>query len=271
MNYFIKFMTTDGTLYLSTLPTQMNCCNHSANSDCNSIGGPQFGCCLKSNSSVCRATDRFARHSCFADEVANCFKIGVNNSLPLLKMTDAGATLLSLAILAAGMGVLSIFLCAEVLKNWDFKDEIAVVPFTLPPEELVLPQNIGATVAIPDEVSAQEPPERRETQEESKVSYSPVPYRDVARLSTRSDLRDGRICTQDSIYQTNECSICCEPFEKSRRNISIPRCGHKFHTHCLVLWTKTTRDTPCPLCKQNILSVPDRLKGTHDEPFSEHE
>ena len=45
------------------------------------------------------------------------------------------------------------------------------------------------------------------------------------------------------------CSICLEPFVISDKSITL-RCGHKYHTHCIIDWLQ--RDNICPLCRQVV-------------------
>jgi len=45
------------------------------------------------------------------------------------------------------------------------------------------------------------------------------------------------------------CSICLESFVISDKSITL-RCGHKYHTHCIIDWLQ--RDNICPLCRQVV-------------------
>ena len=45
------------------------------------------------------------------------------------------------------------------------------------------------------------------------------------------------------------CSICLEPFVITDKSITL-KCGHKYHTHCIIDWLQ--RDNICPLCRQVV-------------------
>lgn len=44
----------------------------------------------------------------------------------------------------------------------------------------------------------------------------------------------------------DDCTICAEPLDA---DISVTRCGHVFHTHCVKTWFE--HKPVCPLCKEN--------------------
>jgi hypothetical protein len=48
------------------------------------------------------------------------------------------------------------------------------------------------------------------------------------------------------------CSICIEEFEDGEMVRLLPRCGHGFHTDCILPWL-TERQGCCPFCKTNVL------------------
>lgn len=48
------------------------------------------------------------------------------------------------------------------------------------------------------------------------------------------------------------CSICIEEFEEGEKIRLLPRCGHGYHTECILPWL-TERQGCCPLCKANVL------------------
>ena len=45
------------------------------------------------------------------------------------------------------------------------------------------------------------------------------------------------------------CSICLEAFVITDKSITL-KCGHKYHTHCIIDWLQ--RDNICPLCRQVV-------------------
>ena len=50
------------------------------------------------------------------------------------------------------------------------------------------------------------------------------------------------------------CSICIDDFEPLEKIRLLPRCGHAFHTDCIIPWL-TEKRASCPLCKQNVLGA----------------
>jgi hypothetical protein len=44
------------------------------------------------------------------------------------------------------------------------------------------------------------------------------------------------------------CSICLEEIKK--KNSCVTKCGHNFHTSCLMKWTM--KNNSCPECRKNI-------------------
>lgn len=51
-------------------------------------------------------------------------------------------------------------------------------------------------------------------------------------------------------YESEECSICLQPFEEGELVGSLP-CGHFFHTKCIYKWFTQKQEQPhfCPMCK----------------------
>ena len=92
--------------------------------------------------------------------------------------------------------------------------------------------------------------------------------------SKREDLADISISSSDSHPQEPEasgvesasssdnspatkttctsCSICIDDFEPGEKIRLLPRCGHAFHTDCILPWL-TERSGSCPLCKRNVM------------------
>jgi hypothetical protein len=52
------------------------------------------------------------------------------------------------------------------------------------------------------------------------------------------------------------CSICIDEFEEGEKLRLLPRCGHAFHTECILPWL-TERQGCCPLCKTSVLEEAD--------------
>ena len=54
---------------------------------------------------------------------------------------------------------------------------------------------------------------------------------------------------------STSCSICIEDFEKGETIRLLPRCGHAFHTECILPWL-TERQGCCPCCKEDVIERP---------------
>ena len=65
------------------------------------------------------------------------------------------------------------------------------------------------------------------------------------------------------------CSICIDDFEVGERIRVLPRCGHAFHTECIMTWL-TERQGCCPLCKINVLP-PEEEEESIDNEVMDHE
>ena len=52
------------------------------------------------------------------------------------------------------------------------------------------------------------------------------------------------------------CSICIDEFEGGETVRLLPRCGHGFHTECIMPWL-TERQGCCPFCKTSVLEPED--------------
>jgi hypothetical protein len=50
------------------------------------------------------------------------------------------------------------------------------------------------------------------------------------------------------------CSICIEEFEVGEKIRLLPRCGHGFHTECILPWL-SERQGCCPFCKSGVLDL----------------
>jgi len=61
--------------------------------------------------------------------------------------------------------------------------------------------------------------------------------------------------TRKALYTTTistTCSICIDEFEQGEKIRLLPRCGHGYHTECILPWL-TERQGCCPLCKTSVL------------------
>ena len=65
-----------------------------------------------------------------------------------------------------------------------------------------------------------------------------------------------KIFTKDLVVNDCEnCTICLEPFECGKSEVSITACNHIFHFECLKNWMNTEILNPqCPNCKYGFLS-----------------
>jgi hypothetical protein len=65
------------------------------------------------------------------------------------------------------------------------------------------------------------------------------------------------------------CSICIEEFEEGEKVRLLPRCGHGFHTECILPWL-TNRQGCCPFCKTAVLeSLDEELQDASEENVAE--
>jgi transcription elongation factor Elf1 len=63
--------------------------------------------------------------------------------------------------------------------------------------------------------------------------------------------------TKPPILCTNEmnCSICMEPMETTS-DIIITKCGHSFHSSCILKMSDKTDTYSCPICRSNLIYKP---------------
>ena len=64
------------------------------------------------------------------------------------------------------------------------------------------------------------------------------------------------------------CSICIDDFEEGEKLRLLPRCGHLFHTDCILPWL-TERKACCPLCKRGVLNDIDGEEDTGEDQDGE--
>ena len=74
--------------------------------------------------------------------------------------------------------------------------------------------------------------------------------------SSRSTCSSGSCVAADSGDDKElpwSCCICLEEYESHEKLRILPRCGHVFHTNCIMPWL-TTRSPTCPLCNKAVMS-----------------
>lgn len=64
-------------------------------------------------------------------------------------------------------------------------------------------------------------------------------------------------CSSHTTILNTMCSICIEEFEDGETVRLLPRCGHGFHTECILPWL-TERQGCCPFCKTCVLAEHDK-------------
>lgn len=67
-------------------------------------------------------------------------------------------------------------------------------------------------------------------------------------LSFRTQRRLGNFTTTTC----TSCSICLDDYEVGEKLRLLPKCGHAFHTECILPWLKD-RQGCCPICKKGVL------------------
>ena len=70
------------------------------------------------------------------------------------------------------------------------------------------------------------------------------------------DLKDTHKCVQDTA--NSNCSCCNEYLFNSTQDISVLKCGHTMHKHCLEEYIKYNIE--CPLCKKSIMDLTEYWK-----------
>ncbi|KAG7364029.1 ring finger domain containing protein [Nitzschia inconspicua] len=60
------------------------------------------------------------------------------------------------------------------------------------------------------------------------------------------------------------CSICIDDFEHGEMVRLLPRCGHAFHTECILPWL-TERQNYCPFCKTKVQGAKEGDRGEENE------
>ena len=84
-------------------------------------------------------------------------------------------------------------------------------------------------------------------QQDEQSLHSPQPQQ-TGTLSFRTQRRLQNFTTTTCTC----CSICIDEFEEGETIRLLPRCGHAFHTSCILPWLQD-RQGCCPLCKMEVL------------------
>ena len=66
----------------------------------------------------------------------------------------------------------------------------------------------------------------------------------------------------EEVKLVDTCPICYE--EYGGKDISITKCGHKFHTSCFVETIQSTKTSSCPICRTDT-----RLDRTEEEKLEQ--
>ncbi len=114
-----------------------------------------------------------------------------------------------------------------------------------------------------DETGSDDNDEENMVKQESSVQDDAVDAPSEPPSQAASD--SGGIPEENSTESTTEvlftttmstsCSICIEDFEKGETIRLLPRCGHAFHTDCILPWL-TERQGCCPCCKEDVILRP---------------
>lgn len=74
--------------------------------------------------------------------------------------------------------------------------------------------------------------------------------------------------TYDSnAFKYMDCSICLKEFEEGELLQKVPNCQHIFHEACLRKWFVQAQI--CPMCRGNIIRVPDNLSPQNESVNSQ--
>jgi len=114
-----------------------------------------------------------------------------------------------------------------------------------PQEQVILQQpSLSPTPPTPMVVHEQQ----LEHEDPQNVPQSPSAGGPAPPLSFRTQRRLKSFTTTTC----TTCSICIDEFEEGETIRLLPRCGHAFHTSCILPWLQD-RQGCCPLCKTEVL------------------
>lgn len=88
----------------------------------------------------------------------------------------------------------------------------------------------------------------------SELSSS-ASQREAPPQESSSSTDSGRVSNTTALFTTTmstSCSICIDDFEEGETIRLLPRCGHAFHTDCILPWL-TERQGCCPCCKAPVI------------------
>ena len=140
-------------------------------------------------------------------------------------------------------------------------------PNPISPRAIVLTEDVPPDEETPQEQSSQHQQEApnlqqprlshsslicqsptRGQEEPSCLGCEPSPDTVATALSFRTQRRLQNFTTTTC----TTCSICIDEFEEGETIRLLPRCGHGFHTSCILPWLQD-RQGCCPLCKMEVL------------------
>lgn len=151
----------------------------------------------------------------------------------------------------------------------------------LSPRAIVQTEEVPPDEERPEE-QQQEQPDEQDLQQLT-LSPTPVspPLSPLLQAQPQQRLREGEIIpplsfrTQRRLQSfttttCTTCSICIDEFEEGETIRLLPRCGHAFHTDCILPWLQD-RQGCCPLCKKDVLDrgSQDNSNGNNDESRNE--
>mmetsp|Transcript_12309 Transcript_12309/g.31076 ORF Transcript_12309/g.31076 Transcript_12309/m.31076 type:complete len:876 (-) Transcript_12309:152-2779(-) len=99
---------------------------------------------------------------------------------------------------------------------------------------------------------------------------SPLPQEQCLRESEIAPLsfRTQRRLQSFTTTTCTTCSICIDEFEVGETIRLLPRCGHAFHTDCILPWLQD-RQGCCPLCKTEVLDRASEENTNNNERRAE--
>lgn len=128
----------------------------------------------------------------------------------------------------------------------------------------------------PDSINdSKEPPSAAEpvtastgSDEGDASSTNESPSESLSEPSTRTTATT-RIFTTT---MSTSCSICIDDFEEGEKIRLLPRCGHAFHTDCILPWL-TERQGYCPCCKTEVICpvIPETDEANDVDEGNENE
>lgn len=84
---------------------------------------------------------------------------------------------------------------------------------------------------------------------EERVILEEAPVRRMAAESARERLEMEKLDGFERA-ELGDCCVCYEELNGGREKLSTIRCGHVYHTSCILTWVQ--RSNSCPLCRREI-------------------